>query len=101
LDRTAKGRDESATEPLWLRCHDEYEQTPGLVQLDARNASDGVGAGRPLTGDRRPMSTSPAEFNAQIIDEFRGNEGRVGGRFEGTPLFLAHHPGAPCERSRT
>jgi predicted dithiol-disulfide oxidoreductase (DUF899 family) len=27
LDRTPKGRDESATEPLWLRRHDEYEQT--------------------------------------------------------------------------
>jgi predicted dithiol-disulfide oxidoreductase (DUF899 family) len=25
LDRTAKGRDESATEPHWLRRHDEYE----------------------------------------------------------------------------
>jgi predicted dithiol-disulfide oxidoreductase (DUF899 family) len=25
LDRTAKGRDESATEPLWVRRHDEYE----------------------------------------------------------------------------
>jgi predicted dithiol-disulfide oxidoreductase (DUF899 family) len=25
LDRTAKGRDESATEPLWIRRHDEYE----------------------------------------------------------------------------
>jgi predicted dithiol-disulfide oxidoreductase (DUF899 family) len=25
LDRTAKGRAESATEPLWLRRHDEYE----------------------------------------------------------------------------
>ncbi len=24
LDRTAKGRDEGATEPLWLRRHDEY-----------------------------------------------------------------------------
>jgi len=24
LDRTPKGRDESATEPLWLRFHDEY-----------------------------------------------------------------------------
>jgi predicted dithiol-disulfide oxidoreductase (DUF899 family) len=27
LDRTPRGRDESATEPLWLRRHDEYEQT--------------------------------------------------------------------------
>ena len=25
LDRTAKGRDESSTEPLWVRRHDEYE----------------------------------------------------------------------------
>jgi predicted dithiol-disulfide oxidoreductase (DUF899 family) len=28
LDRMPKGRDESATEPLWVRRHDEYEQTP-------------------------------------------------------------------------
>jgi predicted dithiol-disulfide oxidoreductase (DUF899 family) len=27
LDLTPRGRDESATEPLWLRRHDEYEQT--------------------------------------------------------------------------
>jgi predicted dithiol-disulfide oxidoreductase (DUF899 family) len=25
LDRTAKGRDESATEPMWVRRHDEYQ----------------------------------------------------------------------------
>ncbi len=25
LDRTPKGRDESATEPIWIRRHDEYE----------------------------------------------------------------------------
>ncbi len=28
LDRTPKGRHESATEPLWLRRHDEYQLTP-------------------------------------------------------------------------
>jgi predicted dithiol-disulfide oxidoreductase (DUF899 family) len=28
LDRTPKGRDESASEPLWIRRHDEYEQPP-------------------------------------------------------------------------
>ena len=27
LDRTPRGRDESATEPLWLRRHDEYESS--------------------------------------------------------------------------
>jgi predicted dithiol-disulfide oxidoreductase (DUF899 family) len=31
LDLTPKGRDESATEPLWVRRHDEYEQTPDLA----------------------------------------------------------------------
>jgi predicted dithiol-disulfide oxidoreductase (DUF899 family) len=29
LDRTPKGRQESASEPLWIRRHDEYEQTSG------------------------------------------------------------------------
>ncbi|MFZ0090405.1 MAG: DUF899 domain-containing protein [Solirubrobacteraceae bacterium] len=28
LDRTPKGRAESASEPLWIRYHDEYDQTP-------------------------------------------------------------------------
>lgn len=46
------------------------------------------------------MSTSPADFNAQIIDEFHANEGRVGGRFEGVPLLLLHHIGAKSGKSR-
>jgi deazaflavin-dependent oxidoreductase (nitroreductase family) len=40
------------------------------------------------------MSTSASDFNAQIIEEFRANEGRVGGPFEGLPLLLLHHTGA-------
>ncbi|MGZ4165771.1 MAG: nitroreductase family deazaflavin-dependent oxidoreductase [Solirubrobacteraceae bacterium] len=40
------------------------------------------------------MPTSPSDFNARIIDEFRTNEGRVGPPFEGTPLLLLHHTGA-------
>ena len=35
-----------------------------------------------------------ADGNQAIIDEFRANEGRVGGRFEGVPLLLLHHTGA-------
>ena len=46
------------------------------------------------------MSTSPADFNAQIIDEFRANEGRVGGMFEGSTLLLLHHTGAKSGKSR-
>ena len=46
------------------------------------------------------MSTSPADFNAQIIAEFRANEGRVGGMFEGSTLLLLHHTGAKSGKSR-
>lgn len=34
------------------------------------------------------------EFNKQIIAEFRENEGKVGGMFEGSPIVLVHHVGA-------
>jgi deazaflavin-dependent oxidoreductase (nitroreductase family) len=35
-----------------------------------------------------------SDWNQRIIDEFRGNEGKVGGWFEGRPLLLLHHRGA-------
>jgi deazaflavin-dependent oxidoreductase (nitroreductase family) len=34
------------------------------------------------------------DWNAGIIEEFRANEGKVGGMFEGRPLLLLHHKGA-------
>jgi deazaflavin-dependent oxidoreductase (nitroreductase family) len=34
-----------------------------------------------------------SDWNANIITEFRANEGRVGGAFEGAPLTLVHHRG--------
>ncbi len=46
------------------------------------------------------MSTSPADFNAKVIDEFHANEGRVGGMFDGMPLLLLHHTGARSGQSR-
>jgi deazaflavin-dependent oxidoreductase (nitroreductase family) len=49
----------------------------------------------------RCMSTSPADFNARIIEEFRANEGRVGGPFEGATLLLLHHTGAKSGQSYT
>lgn len=33
------------------------------------------------------------DFNAQIIADFRANEGRVGPPFEGAPMVLVHHTG--------
>ncbi|MCF8571082.1 nitroreductase family deazaflavin-dependent oxidoreductase [Gordonia sp. HY002] len=32
-------------------------------------------------------------MNTQIIEEFRANEGRVGGPFDGAPMVLVHHVG--------
>jgi len=32
-------------------------------------------------------------WNAKTIDEFRANDGRVGGPFEGAPITLVHHRG--------
>jgi deazaflavin-dependent oxidoreductase (nitroreductase family) len=46
------------------------------------------------------MSTTPADWNAQIIEEFHANGGRVGGMFEGMPLLLLHHTGAKTGMSR-
>ncbi len=46
------------------------------------------------------MSTSPADFNAQVIDEFRANGGQVAGMFDGMALLLLHHTGAKSGKSR-
>ena len=34
------------------------------------------------------------DFNTKIIEEFRANDGVVGGPFEGAPMILVHHRGA-------
>ena len=47
------------------------------------------------------MSTSAADFNTRVIEEFRANDGVVGGPFEGAPLLLLHHTGARSGRSHT
>ncbi len=41
-----------------------------------------------------------SQWNAKIIDEFRANEGRVGGPFEGAPLVLVHHTGRKSGAAR-
>ena len=40
------------------------------------------------------MTEAPADFNARIIEEFRANDGRVGGMFEGATLLILHTKGA-------
>jgi deazaflavin-dependent oxidoreductase (nitroreductase family) len=38
------------------------------------------------------------DWNAQTIAEFRANQGRVGGPFEGAPMVLLHHRGRKSGR---
>ncbi|MET8425915.1 nitroreductase/quinone reductase family protein [Nocardia sp. NPDC004860] len=39
-----------------------------------------------------------SDWNTNIINEFRANEGRVGGPFEGAPIILVHHRGRKTGR---
>ena len=41
-----------------------------------------------------------SDWNAQIIDEFRANEGKVSGMFEGAPLLILHSTGAKSGQPR-
>jgi deazaflavin-dependent oxidoreductase (nitroreductase family) len=45
------------------------------------------------TTEEAVAMTEPEDFNTRIIEEFRANEGRVGGPFEGAPMVLVHHRG--------
>ncbi len=42
------------------------------------------------------------DYNTKIIEEFRANQGCVGGPWAGTPMILIHHIGAKSgiERQR-
>jgi len=39
-----------------------------------------------------------SDWNEGVITEFRANEGRVGGYFEGAPMVLVHHRGRKSGR---
>src|SRR5208337_2119664 len=41
-----------------------------------------------------PAPGGASDYNTKIIEEFRANEGRVGGPWAGTPMILIHHIGA-------
>ncbi len=44
--------------------------------------------------DNRSAVRATNDWNAKIIEEFRANEGKVGGNFEGAPVLLLHTTGA-------
>ncbi len=41
------------------------------------------------------------EFNRGVIEEFRSNDGKVGGQFAGAPMILITHKGAKSGRTYT
>ena len=34
-----------------------------------------------------------SDWNTTVIEEFRANQGKVGGQFDGAPMMLLHHTG--------
>ncbi|WP_206537656.1 nitroreductase family deazaflavin-dependent oxidoreductase [Ilumatobacter nonamiensis] len=50
--------------------------------------------------DETPSASEIADFNQSIIDEFRANDGKVGGPFEGAPVLLLHTTGAKSGKER-
>jgi deazaflavin-dependent oxidoreductase (nitroreductase family) len=45
------------------------------------------------------MSAQMNEFNHKVIEEFRANEGQVGGQFKGMPIMLLTTTGAKTGKS--
>src|SRR5215467_4460148 len=54
--------------------------------------------GKTAAGKMRTPEMS--DWNDKIIEEFRANEGKVGGPFEGAPLLLLHTVGARTGQER-
>jgi deazaflavin-dependent oxidoreductase (nitroreductase family) len=46
------------------------------------------------------VETDWNEWNRQVIEEFRANDGQVGGNFEGAPMVLLHTTGARTGNER-
>jgi deazaflavin-dependent oxidoreductase (nitroreductase family) len=49
--------------------------------------------------DEAAVNTTNA-WNLSVIEEFRANEGKVGGNFEGAPVLLLHTTGAKSGQKR-
>src|ERR1019366_1605109 len=67
-----------------------------------------AGSGRPspsavtaVTIEGSGSMSEMIDFNTQIIEEFRANEGKIGGQFEGAPLLLLTTTGAKSGRHHT
>lgn len=64
-----------------------------LLSAEAEGGHGGASL-RGNTDSQQPVVESMSDWNQKIIDEFRANEGAVGGPFEGKRTLLLHHEGA-------
>jgi deazaflavin-dependent oxidoreductase (nitroreductase family) len=46
------------------------------------------------------LSSGPSDWNKSVIEEFRANDGRIGGHFQGAPVLLLHTTGARSGQAR-
>lgn len=53
-----------------------------------------------MSDDTADAAKAVNDWNATIIAEFRANEGKVGGPFEGAPVLLLHTKGAKSGQER-
>jgi deazaflavin-dependent oxidoreductase (nitroreductase family) len=44
------------------------------------------------------VTVTMSDWNDTIVNEFRANQGKVGGNFEGAPMILIHHTGRKSHR---
>ena len=47
-----------------------------------------------------PVANAAGSWNDGVIEEFRANDGKVGGYFAGAPMILIHHVGAKSGTER-
>jgi deazaflavin-dependent oxidoreductase (nitroreductase family) len=67
--------------------------------MGSRKDPHRLGVTRGLRNPRGDVDvTAPNDWNAKVIAEFRANDGRVGGAFEGAPIALVHHRGRSSGR---
>src|SRR5229473_1202218 len=72
---------------------------PSLAQFAV--AVDCVQIGRVAPGDSGGRRLSDRnDMNSKVVEEFRTNEGRVGGFFEGMPILILHTTGAKSHNDR-
>ena len=86
-----------------------FRNSPGAPRVRGVEDAGGRAAGRwrDICGlTSRPFGreihmSEMNDFNQAVIEEFRANEGRVGGPFEGAPVLLLTSTGARSGEQRT